>query len=1154
MPATSVPAAATPPTTTPISNVVVLMQENHSFDNYFGTRAGVDGLPDGTCMPRVPGTAEPCVQPFHIGGKAIRDLAHTEAAFADQFRDGQLDGFVWAHDRAGADGAQAMGYYDDRDLPYYWNIADEYVLFDRFFTSAHGGSVRNHMYAITGQPGAVGPSEAVPTDGWGDIPTIFDRLEEKGISWKFYIQNYDPTITYRTRLSEDVETDRGAQVIWAPLLAYARYIDDPNLSSRIVDLDQYYEDVANGELPAVSFIRPSGNSEHPPGSVQAGQRLIRSLLNQLMRSSQWSSSAFLWSYDDWGGLVRPCQPAGRRRVRLRPAGTRAAGQSVRPPRVRGPRDPRLHLDPAVDPGQLGPRAAGRPGRGGRSDARGVRLHRGPATRGAALDRASSGARGPTPDLGGLRRLRPGVCVRGRTARRAPSAEHGAPTPGTTAPGGVSVNAIGPARRASARATCVLVIVLAALVTGPATLAAQDQPGTLVIQTVPALAGAQFRADGVTVSTDSAGVARLPVRTFVDLDRRFEVLPTQIDEHLRVELDRMLGSPTRRRGETLIVGLRLQRLVTYRFAGPDQREIAPQRISRLVLKSNTGETAEVVGAELHEPRWVAASRTQQTPTGLASKDLYWTVDRVVVDGAEVVNRGQQRFVPNQQRDWAIKLLFYQVRVTGQDLLFGGAAGSGVELHRPDGVVEQVPFTDGWAELARVPRGDYSVRVYGSGLSFLRPVGISKDQELILEVITPWDLWLVGSLLVGLAVGLAAVGRRRKLRALTRRLAELDLPRRPARRRRGGPIGATRSLVVVLAASVALAPAGLAPGAIAPVAAVTAVSDQAPSAPVLAYYYIWYNPTSWRRAKQDYPLLGRYSSADPEVARQHVRLAASAGLAGFLVSWKHTDFLDPRLDQLVEIARQQDFKLGIVYQGLDFAREPLPVAQVASDLRYFVDRYADDPVFDLFGEPIVIITGTERYSVTQLREIVEPVRPWVTILASAKNVEDYERVAALVDGDAYYWSSGDPGEQFYREKLARMGETVQAHGGLWFAPATAGFDARDLGGHRVIEREGGETLRRGIATAGESEPAAIAVISWNEFSENSHIEPSEQHGTLALETLAELTGGSVDQAGVGLGSSEPEPRAHALPGWLAIMLTVLLVALLPLALLVRQRRRG
>lgn len=301
------PAAAASGTTTPIGNIVVLMQENHSFDNYFGTRPGVDGIPDGTCMPRMPGAPEPCVRPFHIGGKAIQDLDHTELAFRSQYRDGALDGFVWAHDRLGKDGALAMGYYDDRDLPYYWNLADEYVLFDRFFSSSSSGSIRNHMYAVTGSPGATGPEE-IPVRGWGDIPTIFDRLDEKGLSWKFYIENYDPAITFRTRLTEDVETDRGAQVIWAPLLAYARYIDDPRLSSRIVDLDRYYEDAARGELPAVTFIRPSGDSEHPPGSVQSGQRLVRSLVNELMRGPQWPSSAFVWSYDDWGGWYDHVMP------------------------------------------------------------------------------------------------------------------------------------------------------------------------------------------------------------------------------------------------------------------------------------------------------------------------------------------------------------------------------------------------------------------------------------------------------------------------------------------------------------------------------------------------------------------------------------------------------------------------------------------------------------------------------------------------------------------------------------------------------------------------------------------------------------------------------------------------------------------------------
>jgi len=302
-------APAHPATTTPIKHFSFLLQENHSFDNYFGTRPGVDGIPPGTCMPRTPGTVGPCVAPFHIGDRGIADLDHTKETYDRQIRGGKMDGFVWAHDVRGKDGSLAMGYYDDRDLPYYWNVADEYVLFDRFFSSSNSGSVRNHMYAVTGHPGATGNREAIPPGGWGQLPTIFDRLREKGVSWKFYVENYDPQITFRTRGGEE-NVDRGAQVIWVPLLAYARYIDDPELSSHIVDLDEYYEDAARGELPAVSYLVPSGDSEHPPGSIQAGQRLVRSLVNELSRSPSWDSSAFLWTYDDWGGWydhVRPPQ-------------------------------------------------------------------------------------------------------------------------------------------------------------------------------------------------------------------------------------------------------------------------------------------------------------------------------------------------------------------------------------------------------------------------------------------------------------------------------------------------------------------------------------------------------------------------------------------------------------------------------------------------------------------------------------------------------------------------------------------------------------------------------------------------------------------------------------------------------------------------------
>jgi phospholipase C len=104
--------------------------------------------------------------------------------------------------------------------------------------------------------------------------------------------------------------DSGAQPVWVPLLAYNRFIDDPRLFSHIVDLSEYYRDLHDGTLPAVSYIVPAGSSEHPPGNIKSGERFVRTLINSLQQSSAWSSSAFTWTYDDWGGWydhVRPPQ-------------------------------------------------------------------------------------------------------------------------------------------------------------------------------------------------------------------------------------------------------------------------------------------------------------------------------------------------------------------------------------------------------------------------------------------------------------------------------------------------------------------------------------------------------------------------------------------------------------------------------------------------------------------------------------------------------------------------------------------------------------------------------------------------------------------------------------------------------------------------------
>jgi phospholipase C len=297
-------------TTTPIKHVVSLMQENHTYDNYFGTFDKGNGIPDGVCMPVAPSRpSRGCIKPFHIGDNGIvpRDLDHSEETSRRQLNGGRMNGFVHALNLRNQDGRLAMGYYDERDLPYYWKLAREHVLFDRFFSSAQGGSFVNHIYWVSAQSGG-GPGEGIPENGITGVPTIFDRLEARGISWKFYIQNYEPELNYRTL--HEFPGNRASQVIWAPILTMPRFLDNPRLRRHIVDLKEYFKDLENGTLPAVAYIAPSGPSEHPPSSLTSGQAFVRTLINGLVRSSAWKSSAFVISYDDWGGWydhVRPRQ-------------------------------------------------------------------------------------------------------------------------------------------------------------------------------------------------------------------------------------------------------------------------------------------------------------------------------------------------------------------------------------------------------------------------------------------------------------------------------------------------------------------------------------------------------------------------------------------------------------------------------------------------------------------------------------------------------------------------------------------------------------------------------------------------------------------------------------------------------------------------------
>ena len=302
-------------TTTPIKHFVYLMQEGHSFDEYFGTFPGADGMPDDACMPRdVNDPSQGCVERSPRGDQPPVEIRHESAVQLAQIDGGRMDGFVSAvrDDPASA----GVGHAVLRRLR-----AALVLERRRAVRAASIGSSRRRPEdtsptTCSGWPGPEGrprPRTTIPPGGWGDgIPTVFDRLEAAGISWKVYVQGY---ALAQDDAASGAATPASASALAArvPLLEMPRFAHDPRLSSRIVDLSQYYDDLQQGSFPSVAFVVPSGaSSEHPPASVRAGQMFVRGLVNELMRSSAWDSSAFLLSYDDTGGAYDhvPPPPAG----------------------------------------------------------------------------------------------------------------------------------------------------------------------------------------------------------------------------------------------------------------------------------------------------------------------------------------------------------------------------------------------------------------------------------------------------------------------------------------------------------------------------------------------------------------------------------------------------------------------------------------------------------------------------------------------------------------------------------------------------------------------------------------------------------------------------------------------------------------------------
>ncbi len=635
-----------------------------------------------------------------------------------------------------------------------------------------------------------------------------------------------------------------------------------------------------------------------------------------------------------------------------------------------------------------------------------------------------------------------------------------------------------------------------------------RPAVLSIQTIPSLPGITFTMDGKPFVVGEDGFVHIEVprlgtyRVDVKLPENAATDPNYQIRFERWGDDKFQAArQVEINGDqTLQAGFALFHTVSMNFHDLEGAEVKQERVDTLTLKSSFGAQYTL---EDGRPYLLQANRVARRKTGLEATPVQYAVENVVIDGTNVVNQAQQRYLVSPGDVWQVELLLYYARIQAKDALFGTPIGEQVMIEYPSGRQEIHPFgPQDKLTLGPLARGLYTLQVLGvSGMAPRTPVALSRDQDVELKVLTSLDITLGISAGILGALGLLLYGRPQILRRLRRKPVVIQAA------------VALVFLTVQLLGQATRAQAAGSPPSPDPSPKVGAQvrGDALQSArnpiPLMAYYYIWFNPQSWERAKKDYPTLGRYSSDDRAVMEQHIRWAKAVGIEGFIVSWKSTLQLDRRLELLMDVAAANNFHLWIIYQGLDFDRKPLPVEQIEADFEYFVKNYASHPAFSMYDRPVVIWSGTWEFSPEEVKRVTEPYRQQLMILASERNVKGYQRLAGLVEGNAYYWSSVNPATYpDYQGKLDEMSQAVHSGGGLWVAPAAPGFDAQMLGGKTVVDRNNGDTLRTQFQAASRSNPDVIGLISWNEFSENSHIEPSEQYGTQALDVIADIQDGA------------------------------------------------
>ena len=326
-----------------VRHVVVVMQENRSFDSYFGTFPGADGIPMTNGRPAVclrDPDPRHCVRPFHDSADMNSGGPHKHGDAVRDVDGGRMDGFVRQARRALAThcptlphafacnsptaGEDVLGYHDSREIPNYWAYARRFVLQDHMFEPNSSWSLPSHLFLVSewsarcSRPAepmscrnaletpkkpaieALRPGSRTPDYAWTDLTYLLHRQH---VSWRYYVfRGSEPDCERGEIFCRRVRQDEETPGLLNPLPWFTTVRQDDQLHN-VVSTREFFRDARDGTLPAVSWVMPSDLvSEHPPNLVSRGQSYVTSVINAVMRSPNWRSSAIFLAWDDWGGF------------------------------------------------------------------------------------------------------------------------------------------------------------------------------------------------------------------------------------------------------------------------------------------------------------------------------------------------------------------------------------------------------------------------------------------------------------------------------------------------------------------------------------------------------------------------------------------------------------------------------------------------------------------------------------------------------------------------------------------------------------------------------------------------------------------------------------------------------------------------------------